>query len=466
MRKKTKLMKYYFRLATAHVDPFATLAGFELAVYWFNRKKELKAMKWLDYYLKRDSRGIHSKQAFRMQKTIQQNKKFFIAKGVDRPNPEKLRFKHSKLSIVDQPHYYYANIGHLYTQFDGFGPKDNGVIVATGDASFGITTDFGIGFGPIKSGNTEGTIGYSYQQAFETNIDRLTEYFDDPLDFGLFPYRLDLMLRSHRFMGDFKASFGNNFYVGGYGELNFTQIGSHLATYVGTDIKGDVFSVSDETSFRPVVGYIFNSEFETEFHLLFHKFIDNETPEFSNQSYNFSDDFIDFQDKFSFGLKGSYKNPKYKLNASAQFFRYSYTYNDLWRDHVRLGGQIHVDHELIPNLLVHLNLGFYTDIYRLEITSQNDCVFNEEGSKNATAVEDASCIREDTGFYVGLNAFYDVTEGTRIGFEFKVNNNASEAIKLFDRQDLSIHFHIGWAFPHHQPVYDLTDKFIDDLYVR
>ena len=468
INKKAKKSRYHFIIASSVADPYGTLAGFELAVYWFNNGNDLKAFKWVDFYLKRDPRGIHHKQARKMLASLQNKKKSFKAKGVKRPDPDLAKFKYNKWSLFNNPHYYYAGVGHGYRQFDGFSPSSPGTIQPAGDATFGLTTQLGLGFGPISSKYTSGIFGYSYEQNYETNFDRLIEYFTDPFDFTFFPYRLDLLERRHRFLGEFNAHY-ERYVFSLYAEIEFIRIGSTASDFKNTEIEGAVSRVADRTIIRPEFGVNFSESFTANFHLLFLKHVSEETPQFSYQTFNFSDEFLDFQDQISFGLDLNYVNEKYKIFLNVDLFRYSITVNDIWRDKARFGGQFQIGHELIPDFNIAIFYGFYQDIYRLDVISTTGCDFiaMEEGADNTPSAPSDSgpfCTRDDIGNLIGLEALYDISQSTRMALRLGIRNNSS-LIQLHDRQNLQIQFELSWAFPSHKPVAKLTDKFVNDLYL-
>ncbi|RYZ55957.1 MAG: tetratricopeptide repeat protein [Proteobacteria bacterium] len=181
-------------------DLFAEDALFELTVIEYEEGDVASTTRNLDDYNKRFPDGRYEKQMTIIKERLTEAGRSEIA-GSRRAQYKASYFESNPLSLVSIPHKWFYEVGYDYLRGERSNPgyRDGLPIVQTGAAyeSYKLTTQAGFILGPFKGTGTESHAGYIYSQNWFSDSERMETFSEDPSDFQYFPFRPDLMERSH-----------------------------------------------------------------------------------------------------------------------------------------------------------------------------------------------------------------------------------------------------------------------------
>ncbi|MDA9951390.1 tetratricopeptide repeat protein [Oligoflexaceae bacterium] len=466
---KYGLARKKFTYAARFTDEYAARATFELAVLDYNSKNYGKANYWINLYLQRYPSGVFSSICRQMADSIRRGIHIPGLTGNKKPDMDKALYRYHKHSLSPNPHYWFFQAGSLYNAGTGKEPSDKGTIKSKEFADYSLNLAAGVGYGPVKKGDSLAFGGYTYRQIWNTETSRIETFLDD-FDPGYFPFQGDIMERSHELYGDYRHKIRKNIFGGVFARKEFRFGGSDLLP--GPDQPDNVkatVSLSDTTLFIPWVGISYLDNFYTLAYLYFRKEINSQSFDLSNKTYSVfgNDDFT-----LSYGISHSMEFPRKKLKVVAEAFLYEFIYNDYWLDYTRLGFIAGGEYEFYPRFSVRGLVGTYTDNYILDRFKKFPCSFS--GEKNDSEIDDVNtivglpqaCPRVDTGMLVELGGAWEYSQFHRVEGRISQVSNESPQLKIFDRTKLTMEVRLTWAFPSADKVIRYVDRFADSAFTK
>ncbi len=469
MENSPERAKQYLAKAALYNDQFGANASFELGVMAINANQRTEAIQHLSRYLALQPRGTYARQAYAMLAVARDSSRELIPTiGHTHPDREQALYRYSKLSLFDYPHYWYMQLGYQNTFESEFQPSEGNTLSESSFLRQAIVANLGFGIGPIKQENVSGWLGYSYQQRYFTDSTRFDEYFDDWSDFGYQPFRMDLLQRKHILYGDVRRSFGDKFYLGLYGRLEFEYRGSQLLGSPDDQEIRKVFPISQGFILIPWVGYNWNENSRSLTYVYSRKLIQKDGPEFSNQTYYFSDESVPMQDRLSFGISHAYDIPKYDLELNAEVFRYSFTYNNQWLDYIRWGFILGGEHKILPKFDGNFFIGYYADTYKLDIPRVGPCARKLAGTAGGSldVSNPTLCARNDQGFLVQGGFQWNYSPFHRLGAYVSFVKNSNAELQEYDNQKVEVKLIGTIAFPGVNRVLRFAERFGDSAFTK
>ena len=451
--------KRYLAYAARYADEYAGRATFELALAEYNSHNKDGATYWVEQYLRRFPAGNYTAEAQRMAKSLREDTYLTDIKGDEKPDVEAALFRYSKYSLMDRPHFWFFQTGYGYEQGSTNNPRfGRGNIVevkAEGYAKHVLKINTGLAVGPYKANDSEAYFGYNYFQDWNTDQDRLNDWFSDFSDFGAFPFRPDLLERKHQLFADFTKAFSPSIYAGVTGRFELIRVGSALfAADESADIKR-VLNVATVTLLVPWVGYRYGDH-ETDFYAYLRKELNDESPELSNKSYSLQ--LSDEEKVFSYGITQKLRFPDIRTKIDAELFHYEFIYNDYWLDYTRQGIILGAEHEFIPTFYVDANVGTYEDRYQFPHIRLGACKFGEEPPADSGLV---SCPRTDTGLFYQLGVAWRWSQFDRLSGYYRYVQNSNPTLKVFDETKTEFVAMYTFAFPSIDRVRPFIERFGD-----
>ena len=345
MLKQYRLTAFYLKKATKIKgnSKFIEIASYEIAIWYFNRKKSFRAQRWINHYINRFPKNPRVDILKKALKAVQASVYGPILKGIDKPNLIKAKYQFSPLSLFSFPHYWYLNSSLGYELETFFKAKNRTVgekkVSFQSDDSIFYVIDFnsGFGFGPFENNYGSVNIGYDYLQKWDTTDDRFNIYFNDITDFRYFLFRPDLMSRKHSFYLKFRSDPLPNISFGLSALWSLLRSGSHLAGADSWDFS-DSININMRGSVSPWFGFSFNKRNIVYVFMNMMRKIDFENPDFSHQNltYNYVPQ--------GFGVKYISMMPRYFIGFGLEASYHNYLFNDPFLDHkdITLGGSFYL----------------------------------------------------------------------------------------------------------------------------
>lgn len=467
---RSKKAKDYFTLsAVKYKDEYASRATYEMAAIEYKARDGAKSAYWLNLYRSRYPSGVYYQQVNRMLISLQTGNWLENVDGVAKQSMEKALFKYNPLSLSEHPHYWFWEVGSNYEVRSGQEPANNGKLNPTTSSNISLLANAGVGIGPLREGKTTAFAGYTYRQKWLTESERWKEFSDEGSspDFGYFPFRPDLLERYHQFYGDIRRQVSSNLYWGVYGRYELARIGSNQAFFGGDTDLAKVQKISDTQTLIPWVGAIFNKYNRTLFYWYLRKEINEESPEFSNKTYDLG--FISGGDPlFSLGLSHQTSLPELDMELSAELFQYEFIYNDPWLDYSRKGAIASIEYQAIPRLYFTGSLGIYNDIYPLDRIKMTQCNSETSTDSSQISLDDRPrfCQRTENGTLISAGAFWNWTQFNRFSLKYQVVQNKNSSQKEDELQKQVIVFRATMAFPSVTRVLRFTDRYADSAFTK
>lgn len=459
LRNKSLAQRYFQKVALSS-STYADPAAFELAVSYFNMKNRRQAAKWTDYYISKFPSGRYISKAIKMKPRIQAGKLSPKVTGIKKPNLEKALFKYGALSLMEDPHFWYVEVGGRYSLENGFEP--NKILTSKNRADQILAIDFksGFGLGPYRSGDISVYGGYSYDQAWDTTQERLNLYLEDPTDLGYFPFRPDLLKRDHSFYGDFRTEITDSLYSGFFLKYQMSYLGSYIEGPEDWGLEETV-SLNDETLFIPWFGYQWSKSHRSLFYWYFNKNIDVGSNEFSKQTYAFGLDSF----PVSIGVSHSSDIDSIGATFNLELYKYEFIFNDPYKDHTRIGALGSFSHVLFPTVELDLTAGYYKDTYLEPRIQVEKCGFSDDNSANDSAASNSTpsvnCPREDNGYIFSAQLSWAYRQFYRVFAKFQLLQNQNDSLKEFDFEQQNFLGGITLAFPSVKRTVRYSERFAD-----
>jgi hypothetical protein len=466
--------KVYLKNSAQFPDPYGGRAMYEVGILEYNDKNDERAHYWLSLCIQRNPQSPFRPQAMKVLSAIRTGKRITRVADEDEPDVESALFKYNKLSLMPNPHFWFAEIGGSYTSRTLQDKDDQGVFTDRTDEYQAIVANVGVGLGPIKKDEATAWIGYTYLQNWNTTSERIGTYADDPSDISYQPFRTDLLERRHQFSAELSRTFPFSISVGAYTRFEFARIGSSLFSGPETTtLDQEVQTISDTTLFVPWTAYRWNKNFQTLGYLYFRKEINSEVKDFSNKSFDFEGSDGD-SFPFSLGLVQEARFPKQRLEASAEFYSYKFVSNDPWLDYRRVGGNGTLEHQVIPQLFVDLSGGLFSDTYPEKILKIGSCEAYSRADDpvtpkaSGTAVDEtiADCFRDETGWMIRAATYWSYSQFNRIGGQISYVSDSNPVQQEFNSDQLSLMATISIAFPSTRRAFEYAYRFTDSVFAK
>ena len=449
-------------------DDYAGRAAFELGVLEYNAKNRSRAQQWLTTYVQRYPGGAYQAAAQRLLASLKEGRWLDGVEGVRKPDLEEALFKYNKLSLWQKPHYWFVQGGGRLSQENGQEPTPSGGLKASGNEDIAGLANAGIGIGPVKQGDTTAVFGYTYRQYWHTDRDRFDEWTSDLTDVRYFPLRADLLERHHQFHGDFRHDVSGLVYYGVYGRFDWGRIDSSLLPAPGNGLLRKSLKTSETQLLLPWIGTSYGSSNQrTMAYLYLRKEINEESPDYSNKSYDFTSG--GGQPVVSLGASHAIDFPDEGISFNLDAFRYSFVYNDYWLDYKRQGIALGGTAELAPRWHATALLGYYRDDYVLPRLKQHPCGTQPESVDNGGFAGDPTphlCNRVDTGLVFQGGVYWGWSQFQRFSTYFQVTQNQNAQQREFEDSRVTLQFMYTMAFPSVKRVERLIDRYGDTAFTK
>jgi hypothetical protein len=454
----------YWEYAAYWRDEFAAKATYELAVYFYNNGDDAKSRHWLTVYMQKFPKGPEVVSVKELLKSLAANKKIDETKGFDRPDPELAAFKYHRWSLFKTPHFWLIRVGATNIETSGYEPvrtgQGSGTLVKppVNDSALNITASLGIG--PIRQKKSTSFAGYTYKQKWLMDMNLISAWFEDGLSMDLFPLRGDMLERSHQFFGDFRRQIGTSLFVGSYGRLEYSRLGSSLLPSPDEAALKVVTAQTDTQLLIPWLGWSWSPTMRSMFSLYLRKEIHNQSPEHSNKTYEFSGS--EGSPAFSFTLSHAMDFPEQRLETSIDLFQYEFIYNDYFLDYTRRGLILGADYNIYKGIGANAIIGYYRDSYKLPHIKTGGCGATVPQSGDE---KPSSCPRTDTGNMIQIGLYYSKSTNTRFEGSYTMVENSSN-LKVYSGTKNTILLNATWAFPGTKRVTRMTERFADAAFTK
>lgn len=428
-------------------DMIAEDALFELVVINFEAGETESTSKLLDEYNKRFADGRFARQMDYIRSHLKQAERLEIP-GSQRSQYKATYFATNPLSLVSIPHLWFYELGYSYSRGERSNPGyDSGLpIVQAGTAfeQYKLVSQAGFILGPFKGNNTKSHAGYIYSQDWNSDSERMKIYFDEPTDIQYFPFRPDLMERSHRLFVETMGSRGN-FSFGGYGHWAYMRAGSDLYPAPERPEIRKSFDLGVETLFVPWVEWLYLPRHKFRFYLKFLKNLNREQDDYSHKTYNISSS--SESPFFSYTLQHESRFTLLDARLKEELFYHRYLYNDYWEGYTLVGGSAQLQFKLGRNLHFSVAGSIAHADFSSEVIRANACT--DVGSES-TAFQDSggvTCKRLDQIVKFAAGASYVNTTQQSFAAILRINNRKNDKLVVYDESRTEVLFLFTHAFP-------------------
>ena len=456
--KNPKLATRYFQKVAVTNSIYADPSCFELSAVYYNARKAIKADKWTSIYMQRFPKGRYIAKVRKMKKALNNGRFGKKVAGVKKPNLEKALFKFSSLSLMDQPHYWFLQSGGKWLQESGYEPSRELGRQERGDEITVLDLRMGIGMGPFRRKSITAHGGYTYDQSWNSTAERMNA-FTEEIDLAYFPFRPDLMERTHSFYGDARANLGAQFYTGIFIKFDFIRYGSVIDGPEPWSIS-DSYTANQVTTITPWVGRQWAKNHRSLIYWFFDKNIDLETPELSKMTYINPINSDENSFPVSIGISHSSDFPKRSTSFNLELYRYEFIFNDEYKDHSRMGVLGSIQHALIPTLDLDLTAGYYVDTYIQPRVRLKSCKFVEK-IDGGSGGSPQSCPRAENGFLVSAELSWAYRQFYRLFGKIQLLSNDNQDLEEFGFEQISIVGGITLAFPSVKRTIRYSERFAD-----
>jgi hypothetical protein len=354
-------------------------------------------------------------------------------------------FSHHPLSLLSLPHLWHYQIGYTYVRGTRSNPSYTGgqPSLESGVAfeQYKLIGNTGLTLGPFQGNGTQSYVGYVYSQDWLSDGDRMSVFFEDPLDIQYFPFRPDLMERSHRLFVESSGRSGP-FEFGAYGHWDNRRAGSLLFPAPERPEIRKSFNVSTTTSLVPWVSWSYANQHALKGLLILDKQINREQPDFSYKTYNFS---TSGEDPFlSLSLQELSQWPALNLSTLFEVFRWEQLANDYWEGYTSTGFGGMATWTPSSHWRLMLRGSYTRREYTAAIIKSGTCGFVTDDFPSATAI---TCDRLDTFLKMGASLSYISNNQQAFTALVDYRNLKNDTLKVYDESGLEILLMFTQAFP-------------------
>ncbi len=442
-------------------DLFAEDALFEWTVIDFEEGDASGAKANIDDYNKRFPNGRYENQMKSIQDHLTEAGHTEVA-GSRRAQYKASYFTSNPLSLVSMPHMWFYELGYDYLRGSRANPgyKNQAPIVQTGAAyeNYKLTTQFGFILGPFKGTGTQSHTGYVYSQNWFSDSERMNTYSSDPGDFQYFPFRPDLMERSHRLFVETSGTKGSlNF--GGYAHWTYIRAGSDLFPAPERPEIRKSFDLGIRTLFVPWVEWLYSSQHKLRFYLTFEKHLNREQDDYSYKTYNISSSSA--SPFMSYTLQNESRFSLLDLKVKEEFYHQQYLYNDYWESYTangfagqvqaRVGGNFH---------LVAAGAFANNDFSSSVIRSQSCSDVGKEFGGSASGGNGVICKRTDKIMKFAAGASYVNNSQQSFAAIFRFDDRKNDKLVVYNESKFELLLVFTHAFPNLLGVERYIEPFV------
>lgn len=447
--------------AAHFINQYAARSVYELAVLEYQERNTKRVQYWVGLYRQRFPTGTHIQTIMRIERSLADKTFINDLKGNPRPDLDESLFKYSRYSLYPKPHYWFFQTGYDYSMGSQNEPdlkQPTGVKEAAFTAH-NLMVYGGIGLGPIYTNGATSWIGYNYKQDWITNDTRYQTFIkssDDMTDYiSYFPFRADLLERTHQLYGDLRYKITDSLYVGAFGQQEFKFIGSeYIPGPEGNKVDQNRAKVSETSLLIPWIGFNYYKNFYTLGYLYLRKVLSEDIPEHSNKTYSFSTTPV-----MSYGINHRMPFPQQKIEVVAEAFQYEFIYNDYLEDYTRMGLLLSIKYDHNPKISVHGLAGYYQDQYQIPIPRQAGCKFEPVSTHSAREPE--QCTRVDTGMIIQTGLSWNYAQFKRLAIKYTYVNNQNATQTEYERTEHNIVATYTMAFPNVDRVMRFVERASD-----
>ena len=466
LKKNARAIKMLKRSIDFH-DKYSELATFELALLHYHAGNTSKARKWGKIYLKRHSKGIYTVKANQMLDSIELGQQLKELEGVEKPNLTEAKFKYHHLSLFNFPHFWMLQIGNEAFDFTGKRPDSGRKLSDHRNQVFGLLSNFGLGLGPFRSDLLSFWAAYTYMQKWLTNTGRVKLFLKEPSDIKYFPFRFDLLERTHRLSSAITFKPHAKVNLGFYGESAYRVMGSNQFSDPDgfAALKGTI-PLSYSMLLIPWVGVSYLTYLRSFVYAYIEKNVDMSDSDFSNVTFGRSGSSILDYFYVSWGGRQVFTLKEYDISLELDAFMTQYLFNDYWLDFTRLGGAAKLKLGILSKIYLALRGGYMTDKYATDVIKLGECSqVIGEFSTTTTQRSPKPCARVDTAIMYELNGSFDLSPTKRIELQVVRVENMNYMLQEYQRTETKFKLRLTFAFPSAKKSLSYVDKFSDAVYL-
>jgi len=465
--KKNPLAIKALKRAIDFHDSYSELATFELALLHYHAGNISEARKWGKIYLKRHDRGTHAAKAKRMLDSIDLGQQLKDLQGVEKPNMTEAKFKYHHLSLFNFPHFWMIQVGNETFDFTGKRPDSGRKLTDHRNQVFGLLSNFGLGLGPFRSELFSFWTAYTYMQKWLTNTGRVKLFLKEPSDIKYFPFRFDLLERTHRVSGALTFKPHKQVNLGLYQEFAYRVMGSNQPSDPDgfNALKGTI-PLSYSTLTIPWAGISYFTYLRSFIYAYIEKTIDISDSDFSNVTFGRSGSSLFDYFYVSWGGRQVFMLKQYDLSLELDVFMTQYLFNDYWLDFSRLGGAAKLKMGFLSKIYLAARYGYMSDTYATDVIKVGECshVIGELSSSNINS-KPRACDRVDTAIMYEFSGSFDLSPTKRIELQVVRVENMNINLQEYQRQETKFKLHFTFAFPSARKTLSYVNKFSDAVYL-
>ncbi|MBC7659058.1 MAG: tetratricopeptide repeat protein [Chitinophagaceae bacterium] len=427
-------------------DLVAEDALFELTVIQYEEGDMTGTQKNIEDYNKRFPDGRHEKQIMGLKDHLTEAGHSDVP-GSRRAQYKATFFETNPMSIVSIPHLWFYEVGYDYARGARSNPGYNGQTptVQTNAAfeEYKLVTQAGLILGPFKGTGTQSHVGYIYSQNWFSDSDRMQTYTNDPGDFQYFPFRPDLMERTHRLFVETQGTRGNwNF--GGYGSWSYIRAGSDLFPAPERPEIRKSFDLGIVTVFVPWVEWLYTPQSKFRLYLTFEKHLNREQDSYSYKTYNIAS--TSESPFMSFTLQHETRFTILDAQLKEEVFQHQYLYNDYWESYRSIGASASLQFRLWNNLHLAIAGSMATKNFDASVIRAVAC--SDIGvSVDQSTTAAVTCPRQDQITKFAAGASYVTNSQQSFAGIFRYNDQKNDKLIVYNENKVEILFVFTQAFP-------------------
>ena len=467
LKKPSAAIKMLKRAIDFH-DKYSELAMFELALLHYHAGNSSEARKWGKIYLKRHEKGRYVLKTKQMLDSMDLGKQLDDLEGVEKPNLTESKFKYHHLSLFNFPHFWILQVGNEAFDFTGKRPDAGRKLTEHRNQVFGLLSNFGLGLGPFRSDLLSFWAAYTYIQKWLTNTGRVKRFLEEPSDINYFPFRFDLLERTHRVSSAFTFKPHPKLNLGLYGEYGYRLMGSRQfeGPEAGDEALQGIIPLAHTFLLIPWLGVSYFTYLRSFVYAYIGKTVDISEPDFSNVTFGPSGDSLLNYFFLSWGGRQVFTLKKYDVSLELDLFLTHHMFNDFWLDFTRYGGAGKLKMGILSKLYLAARFGYFVDLYGTEVIKLGLCsdIIGQDRSASDEAKPQA-CNRQDTAIMYEFSSSFDLSPTKRIELQVVRVENMNYELQEYQRAETKFKLRLTFAFPSAKKTLSYVDKFSDPVYL-
>ncbi len=466
LKRNAAAIKMLKRAIDYH-DSYGELATFEMALLHYHTGNKGEARKWGKTYLKRHSKGIYAAQAKLMLDSMSLGQQLDDLEGIEKPNLTEAKFKYHHLSLFNFPHFWMIQLGNEAFDFTGKRPDQGRELIDHRNQVFGLLSNFGLGIGPFRSDLLSVWVAYTYLQKWLTNTGRVKLFLDEPSDVKYFPFRFDLLERTHKLSSSLTVKPHAQVNLGLYGEYSYRLMGSNKFSDPDgfVDLKSKI-PLAHSMLIIPWVGISYLTYLRSFVYAYVGKTVDLSDPDFSNVTFGRSGDSLLDYFFLSWGGRQVFALKEYDLSLELDLFLTHHLFNDYWLDFKRYGGAAKLKMGILSTVYLAGRFGYFLDEYGTEVIKFGNCsdIIGQLQPQNIPQTPTA-CERQDVAIMYEFSGSFDLSPTKRIELQVVRVENVNFQLKEYERAETKFKLRLTFAFPSAKKTLSYVDKFSDPVYL-